>query len=123
MRGKLNTTKLSPGIQYEVVFVVKLQAKAYGWEVPVNLKLNVPHASENRWSKVNLTDKAREHWIEIPVGDFTASPKNLGTSSFHCMNMIRDGRLDLLSKVLSFGQFTNNLAYEQRDDVLVFSFL
>ncbi|VVA31668.1 PREDICTED: PHLOEM PROTEIN 2-LIKE [Prunus dulcis] len=82
VRGKLKTTELSPGIRYEVVFVVKLQAKAYGWDVPVNLKLTVPHASENRWSKVNLTDKAREKWIEIPVGDFIASPKKPGDVEF-----------------------------------------
>ncbi|KAL6277550.1 hypothetical protein ACE6H2_021151 [Prunus campanulata] len=82
VRGKLNTTKLSPGIRYEVVFVVKLQAKAYGWDVPVNLKLTVPHASENRWSKVNLIDKAREQWIEIPVGNFIASPKKPGDVEF-----------------------------------------
>ncbi|XP_021809559.1 protein PHLOEM PROTEIN 2-LIKE A1-like isoform X2 [Prunus avium] len=82
VRGKLKTTKLSPGIRYEVVFVVKLQAKAYGWDVPVNLKLTVPHASENRWSKVNLTDKAREQWIEIPVGDFIASPEKPGDVEF-----------------------------------------
>ncbi|BBH05921.1 lectin-related protein [Prunus dulcis] len=82
VRGKLTTTKLSPGIRYEIysratalklhheiVFVVKLQAKAYGWDVPIS-------------DGVNLTDKAREQWIEILVGNFIASPQKPGDIEF-----------------------------------------
>ncbi|KAI5325225.1 hypothetical protein L3X38_034299 [Prunus dulcis] len=31
---------------------------------------------------VNLTDKAREQWIEIPVGNFIASPQKPGDIEF-----------------------------------------
>ncbi|PQQ14593.1 protein PHLOEM PROTEIN 2-LIKE A1-like [Prunus yedoensis var. nudiflora] len=66
----------------EAAELLKMQAKAYGWDVPVNLKLTVPHASDNRWSKVNLADKAREQWIEIPIGNFIASPQKPGDLEF-----------------------------------------
>ncbi|KAI3850505.1 hypothetical protein MKW98_000315 [Papaver atlanticum] len=42
VHGNLDISKLSPGVKYEAVFVVKLKDTAYGWEVLVNLRLRFP---------------------------------------------------------------------------------
>lgn len=75
--GKFNTKMLSPGILYEVVFVIKLADPAYGWEVPVNVSLVLPNACKQE-HKEKLQTKLREQWIEIPVGEFITSQENIG---------------------------------------------
>lgn len=81
MHGKFDTTKLSPGILYEVVFVVMLNAAAYGWEVPVNVRLTLPEGNKHE-RKVSLMDIPRGQWTEIPIGDFRASPGKIGNIEF-----------------------------------------
>ncbi|CAN6689277.1 unnamed protein product [Malus baccata var. baccata] len=51
LHGKFETAKLSPATLYEVVFVVKLNAANYGWGVPVNFRLTLPHGTK-QWRKV-----------------------------------------------------------------------
>lgn len=77
VHGKFDTTKLSPGILYEVTFVVMLKDPAYGWEVPVNFRLILPNGIKHE-HKENLVTKPRAQWIEIPVGEFKTSPENVG---------------------------------------------
>ncbi|BBH01296.1 phloem protein 2-A1 [Prunus dulcis] len=81
VHGKFETSKLSPGTLYEVVFVVKLKASGYGWDVPVNVRLTLPDDSI-QWHKVNLMEIPREQWIEISVGEFRASPEKPGDMEF-----------------------------------------
>ncbi|MCL7045428.1 hypothetical protein MKW94_013252 [Papaver nudicaule] len=59
VQGNLDMSKLSPGVIYEVVFVVMFREDSYGWDIPVDL-----------WLKVNLETKPKSQWIEIHVGDF-----------------------------------------------------
>lgn len=75
--GKFNTKMLSPGILYEVVFVVKLKDPAYGWGVPVNVSLVLPNGYKHE-HKEKLQTKPREQWIEVPVCEFITSPENVG---------------------------------------------
>ncbi|KAJ6748189.1 PROTEIN PHLOEM PROTEIN 2-LIKE A2 [Salix purpurea] len=75
--GKFNTKMLSPGILYEVVFVVKLKDRAYGWGVPVNVSLVLPNGYKHE-HKEKLQTKPREQWIEVPVCEFITSPENVG---------------------------------------------
>ena len=77
MEGKFDTTKLSPGIRYEVVFVVMLKATGYGWEIPVNVTLTLPDGNKHE-RKVNFMEKAIGQWIEIPVGEFRVLAGKLG---------------------------------------------
>ncbi|KAK9937127.1 hypothetical protein M0R45_013939 [Rubus argutus] len=79
--GQFDAAKLSPGTLYEVVFVVMLKAEGGGWEVPVNVRLSLPDGNKQE-HKVNLMEKARGQWIEIPVGEFRASPGKLGDIKF-----------------------------------------
>ncbi|KAK9133952.1 hypothetical protein Scep_013480 [Stephania cephalantha] len=75
LQGKFNLSNLSPETTYEVVFVVMLKDPAYGWEVPVNVKLELP-SGETQVHKVDLMRKPRADWIEIYVGEFKTCPPN-----------------------------------------------
>ncbi|PQQ03818.1 protein PHLOEM PROTEIN 2-LIKE A1 [Prunus yedoensis var. nudiflora] len=83
VRGKLATTVLSPGTLYEVVFVVKMKTKAYGWDAPVNLKFTPPDGAVPRETKFKLTDlkDSKDQWKDIPFGEFIA-PANPGNIEF-----------------------------------------
>ncbi|KAK3037083.1 hypothetical protein RJ639_029925 [Escallonia herrerae] len=81
VHGRFETTNLSPGIVYEVLFVVMLKEPAYGWEVPVNLRLILPDGS-TREHKENLMEKETGQWIEILAGKVTAIPDNVGDIQF-----------------------------------------
>lgn len=81
VHGKFETANLSPGTLYEVAFVVKLNAADYGWEVPVNFRLTLPDGTR-QCRKVNLMQTPRGQWVEIPVGEFKASPEKSGDMEF-----------------------------------------
>ncbi|GMN60243.1 hypothetical protein TIFTF001_029340 [Ficus carica] len=77
VHGKLDTGKLSPGTLYEVALVVMLKNAAYGWEIPVNVSLNLPDGRKQE-QKVNMLQQPREQWTEIPVGEFRTAPEIRG---------------------------------------------
>ncbi|KAF9587445.1 hypothetical protein IFM89_002626 [Coptis chinensis] len=77
VHGKFSTSNLSPNTMYEVLFLVKLIDPAYGWEVPVNLRLMLPNG-ETKEHKESLLTKPRAQWIELQVGEFYTSPDKLG---------------------------------------------
>ncbi|XP_024157275.1 lectin [Rosa chinensis] len=81
VHGKIDSTKLSPGTLYEVVFIVMLKAAAYGWKVPVNVRLSLPDGNKQE-RKADLNKIPREQWTEIPVGEFRASTGLLGNIEF-----------------------------------------
>lgn len=88
IRGILNTRSLTPGTKYEVVFVVKLQNTAFGWEDPVNLslKLVMRDKSENlQETTVCLDDYISNVWVNIIAGDFVAPPKDAPAKIFFTM--------------------------------------
>ncbi|KAF3450036.1 hypothetical protein FNV43_RR06115 [Rhamnella rubrinervis] len=82
--GKFNTSKLSPGTLYEVAFVIMLKDPAYGWQVPVNIKLVFPDGTRQE-SKVNLMEKVRGQWIKIPAGEFQTPVRKQGEIEFSMM--------------------------------------
>ncbi|KAL6201654.1 hypothetical protein ACLB2K_025366 [Fragaria x ananassa] len=90
VHGKIDSTKLSPGTLYEVVFIVMLKAAAYGWKVPVNVRLTLPDGNKQE-RKADLNKIPIEKWTEIPVGEFRASPGLLGNIEFS-MYEYEDGK-------------------------------
>ncbi|XP_060192644.1 lectin-like [Lycium barbarum] len=72
IHGRFNTVRLSPGLIYEVVFIVMLKDPAYGWENPVNLRLILPDGVPQEHTE-NMVERPREKWIEIPAGEFMTS--------------------------------------------------
>ncbi|XP_052201834.1 lectin-like [Diospyros lotus] len=75
IHGNFEARNLSPGVEYEVVFVMMLKDPAYGWEVGVNLRLILPDGSIQQHEE-NLMEKPRGRWIEIPAGEFRTSPSH-----------------------------------------------
>lgn len=67
-----------------------LKAAAYGWKVPVNVRLTLPDGNKKE-SKADLNKIPREKWTEIPVGEFRASPGLLGNIEFS-MYEYEDGK-------------------------------
>lgn len=81
IHGKFEIYKLTPGIMYEVVFVVMLKDPAYGWEVPINVRLTLPDGNKQE-HKENLMEKPRSKWVEIPAGEFMVEPRKGGFVEF-----------------------------------------
>jgi len=77
VHGKFDIGMVSPGVLYQVSFIVMLKDYAEGWELPVNVRLVLPGGRQQQ-HKENLMEKARERWIEVPVGEFVASEKDVG---------------------------------------------
>lgn len=81
--GKFQTRVLTPGKKYEVVYVVKLEDTASGWETPVNLKLTLPDSRARPQERnVSLKEHIGKSWFDIPAGEFTMSPDNAGEIFF-----------------------------------------
>ncbi|XP_010481659.1 PREDICTED: uncharacterized protein PHLOEM PROTEIN 2-LIKE A4-like [Camelina sativa] len=95
--GKFDTKDLSLGITYEVIFVVKLEDEAYGWDwAPVKLKLVVPSGSETpQEQSVSFVEHIGKQWLDISAGEFIMSKESVGEISFslyeHEANMWKSG--------------------------------
>lgn len=81
MHGRFEIENLSPGRLYEVVFVVMLKDPAYGWEVPVKMRLTLPDGSRQEHKEI-LLEKPRGRWIEIPAGEIKSSAEKTGEMEF-----------------------------------------
>ncbi|OVA11832.1 C2 calcium-dependent membrane targeting [Macleaya cordata] len=76
VNGKLDISHLCPGgVEYEVVFVVKLKEEdeATGWEIPVNLRLVLPDGTTQE-HQVCLEAMPRSQWLELRAGEFKTLP-------------------------------------------------
>ncbi|KAJ8446587.1 hypothetical protein Cgig2_019740 [Carnegiea gigantea] len=81
MHGRFHTTNLTPGVKYEVAYLIKLEDSSTGWQVPVNFRLTLPNGSKQE-RKENLNRRPREEWIRIPIGEFETSMENQGEIEF-----------------------------------------
>ncbi|KAI3908186.1 hypothetical protein MKW98_029487 [Papaver atlanticum] len=69
VEGKIDMSKLNPGVYYEVVFVVMMFEESCGWGTPVELWLVLPDGHK-LVQKLSLESMPKSKWIEIHVGDF-----------------------------------------------------
>lgn len=77
VHGKFDTSKLCENTAYEVMFEVMLKDPAYGWEVPINLRLVGPDGKvQERTGK--LMDIPRGRWVMLHVGEIPISSENSG---------------------------------------------
>ncbi|XP_058106875.1 protein PHLOEM PROTEIN 2-LIKE A1-like [Magnolia sinica] len=79
--GIFETSNLSPNTGYEVAFVVMVEDPAYGWEVPVTLKLACPDGSVQE-RKERLKERPRGQWMELNAGEFQTSVDKGGQIQF-----------------------------------------
>jgi len=81
MHGRFHTTNLTPGVKYEIAYLIKLEDSSSGWQVPVNLRLTFPNGNKEE-RKEKLNRRPREEWIRIPIGEFETSMENQGVIEF-----------------------------------------
>ncbi|CAA0264973.1 unnamed protein product [Arabidopsis thaliana] len=83
VNGKFDTRELTLETTYEVVYVVKLEDTASGWNIPVNLKLTLPDGKKRPQERsMCLKEHIGKRWIDISAGEFVTSPDNAGEISF-----------------------------------------
>uniref|UniRef100_A0A1D1ZCW7 Protein PHLOEM PROTEIN 2-LIKE A1 n=1 Tax=Anthurium amnicola TaxID=1678845 RepID=A0A1D1ZCW7_9ARAE len=75
--GRFEISHLTPGITYEVAFVVMMQYTSDGWNTPVNLRLTDPEGNQQKHLE-SLIDKPRGEWIELIVGELKATAASAG---------------------------------------------
>lgn len=81
--GKLSISELSPQVDYEGVFVVKLSDWAHGWDAPVNLKLTLPEGKTQE-RRVALMEEPREQWLELGIGNFRIQKSENEAGEIEC---------------------------------------
>ncbi|KAL5545321.1 hypothetical protein UlMin_009105 [Ulmus minor] len=80
--GKFEQKNLTPKTLYEVACVVMLKHSGSGWYVPVTVRLDLPDGSKQE-RRVNMIEKPRDQWINIPFGEFQTSPEIPGEIVFY----------------------------------------
>ncbi|KAL0737164.1 hypothetical protein Bca4012_013374 [Brassica carinata] len=93
--GNFHTRKLTPGTKYEVVFILKLDDTASGWEEPVTLKLKLEHRGGSQSIQertLSLDDYIDDenNWVDIQVGEFEAPPKSAAAKIFFSLHQYVD---------------------------------
>ncbi|KAJ4960174.1 hypothetical protein NE237_020084 [Protea cynaroides] len=81
VRGKLDTSNLSPGVKYVVTFVISLKNTANGWNVPVNFELILPDGTKQE-RKEDFPSKPKGQLLEILVGEFETGREMEGDVKF-----------------------------------------
>ncbi|BBG99070.1 phloem protein 2-A1 [Prunus dulcis] len=100
VRGQFKMSELSAGVVYEIAYKVKLTNGAFGWELPVTVKIRFPDGTEQK-RQYSLFQKLRGQWIELSGGSFEVKEKKLEKCGLIFVNMGDTGREGLSSKVSS----------------------
>ncbi|KAL6848151.1 hypothetical protein ACP4OV_022279 [Aristida adscensionis] len=77
IHGKLELSHLTPGVTYEAIFEVMLVEPAFGWDVPVNLRLRLPDGAVQQ-RKEKLQEQPRGKWLQLRVGELKPQPGHKG---------------------------------------------
>ncbi|XP_056176596.1 protein PHLOEM PROTEIN 2-LIKE A1-like [Syzygium oleosum] len=81
IKGKCETIVLSPRTMYEVAIFVKMGSRNHGWEIPVNLSLQLPDGNK-QGRMARLDSLKKETWTPLSIGKFETTPKTIGEISF-----------------------------------------
>ncbi|KAJ9680093.1 hypothetical protein PVL29_019392 [Vitis rotundifolia] len=76
--------ELTPGVQYEAVYEIKLKRGGCGWEHPVTLTLSAP-GERARSRRVNFYELPKGEWREVKVGEFKTRPGETRQVSFELL--------------------------------------
>lgn len=80
VNGTFDTALLSPKTTYEILFILKLDNEASGWEIPVTVMIELQGAVQSR--KLSFMTKPRAEWFELPVGEFHTYSDKMGEVKF-----------------------------------------
>ena len=70
VRAQFKMSELSPGVEYEMAYIIKLTNGGFGWELPVTLQINIFPQGQVQKRLVSLLEKPRGDWIELNGGSF-----------------------------------------------------
>uniref|UniRef100_A0A1J3JM45 Uncharacterized protein PHLOEM PROTEIN 2-LIKE A7 n=1 Tax=Noccaea caerulescens TaxID=107243 RepID=A0A1J3JM45_NOCCA len=94
--GNFHTRNLTPGTNYEVVFLVSLDDTSSGWEKPVNLSLKLvdQDGTESLQERTtSLEDHIGENWVDILAGVLVAPPRKAAAKmTFTMYQYVTDDR-------------------------------
>ncbi|KAL4614289.1 hypothetical protein ACB092_07G043900 [Castanea dentata] len=97
IEGKIQTIDLSPGTEYEVVFVVKITGKGNMRHYSMTLEIILP-SSKSLKRNESLNEKPIEEWFGIQAGEFLMSPENVGEITFKLGEYSSDWKTGLVVK-------------------------
>ncbi|THG01719.1 hypothetical protein TEA_024984 [Camellia sinensis var. sinensis] len=97
VQGKFEISELSPEVDYEIVFIVRLAKGCSGWELPNTLKLSLPNG-QVRERHVCLYEEPKGQWLELNVGNFRTTKGDKGEVSFNFSNTGGHWKCGLLFK-------------------------
>lgn len=81
VHGRFETSHLTPGVMYEVVFMVMMTKQGHGWDKPVNLRLKLPDRIVAQ-REVCLLEMPKGQWTELKVGEFMVEIRSAGEMEF-----------------------------------------
>ncbi|XP_044495745.1 protein PHLOEM PROTEIN 2-LIKE A1-like isoform X1 [Mangifera indica] len=97
VRGKFPAKNLTPGMVYQVSFVLMMKDGEYGFaNHPVNFKLAIPSYHETIERKEDLSTLPKNKWTKVRVGEFTTSCNmtgNLEISMFEHNSQWKSGMI------------------------------
>ncbi|KAJ8763743.1 hypothetical protein K2173_003525 [Erythroxylum novogranatense] len=91
VHANFNMAYLSPGVVYEVLFVIMMRDTSSGWDVPVNVRLTFPNGIKQEHQE-NFKTQPRGLWMEIPVGEVVSTPDNNAGQMEIYMYEYKDGK-------------------------------
>ncbi|KAB2611254.1 phloem protein 2 A1-like [Pyrus ussuriensis x Pyrus communis] len=71
VQGRFKMFELSPGVVYEIAYIVKLTNGVSGWELPITLKITLPgQGGTEKKRQYSLLEKPKGVWMELVGGSF-----------------------------------------------------
>ncbi|CAN6570768.1 hypothetical protein ACFX13_025537 [Malus domestica] len=99
VQGRFKMSELSPGVVYEIAYIVKLTNGASGWELPVTLKITLPgQGGREKKRQYSLLEKPRGVWMELVGGSFQSMARETGEVIFDFYNHDTPSKSGLIIK-------------------------
>ncbi|KAK1272750.1 Protein PHLOEM PROTEIN 2-LIKE A1 [Acorus gramineus] len=70
--GDFDVSLLSPGVNYEVVFILTMKDFSHGWDNIVTLRLERPDNTEHEEEIILDPEELKGQWGELVVGEFNS---------------------------------------------------
>ncbi|KAJ4977800.1 hypothetical protein NE237_008580 [Protea cynaroides] len=82
--GKFDTSNLTPGVTYEVAFMVMMKDTSTGWNIPVTLELITRNGEQQEQQEhtESMLNKPKGQWMELLVSEFRTDQDKDGEITF-----------------------------------------
>ncbi|KAH7547386.1 hypothetical protein FEM48_Zijuj01G0304200 [Ziziphus jujuba var. spinosa] len=104
VRGQFKMSELSPEVDYEIAYIIKIKNGASGWKLPVAPEIKNQSKEKVQKRAVSLLEKPRGDWIELNGGSFQTKKGGTDDVLFNPYEHGGHWKKGLSSKALSFCQ-------------------